>query len=137
MRTATTEYSCVTADEDSSRELFNRQWPVYQKFIDYDLMQHREVYGLLHRLLVEETAGPFRFLDVACGDASASVGALLGTRIASYHGIDLSGPALDLAREQVARLPCPATGETAPLPAVRPGVTMVDADAFCGDWLAP
>jgi SAM-dependent methyltransferase len=108
---ATNDFSSATANEELARALFNRQWSVYQKFIDYDLMQHREVYGRLRRVLVEETAGSFSFLDVACGDAGASVGALLGTRIASYHGIDLSAPALDLARGQVVRLPCPATLE--------------------------
>jgi SAM-dependent methyltransferase len=96
---------------DFSCELFERQWKVYRKVVDCNLMQHREIYGLLHRLLVEEMPGSFTFLDVACGDAGASVEALLGTRIAAYHGIHLSGPALDLARGQVTRLPCIATLE--------------------------
>jgi SAM-dependent methyltransferase len=111
MSAATADFSSATADEDSSEGLFNKQWSIYRKFVDYDLMQHREVYDLLHRLLLEEAPDPFRFLDVACGDASASVGALLDTQIANYHGIDLSAPALDLAHEQVARLPCPANLE--------------------------
>ncbi len=40
--------------------------------------------------------GPFRVLDLACGDARGVVGALEGTRIAHYQGVDLSRPALDL-----------------------------------------
>ena len=32
---------------------------------------------------------PFRFLDIACGDASASAGALGGTQIAHYRGMIL------------------------------------------------
>src|SRR4051812_36493105 len=36
---------------------------------------------------------------------------LLDTAVASYHGVDLSGPATDLASEHVARLPCAATLE--------------------------
>jgi SAM-dependent methyltransferase len=36
---------------------------------------------------------------------------LLDTAVASYHGVDLSGPAIDLASEHVARLPCAATLE--------------------------
>jgi SAM-dependent methyltransferase len=30
---------------------------------------HREVYGRLRRVLIEEIERPFRFLDLACGDA--------------------------------------------------------------------
>jgi SAM-dependent methyltransferase len=36
---------------------------------------------------------------------------LLDTAVASYHGVDLSGPAIDLASEHVARFPCAATLE--------------------------
>lgn len=103
--------SPASSNDGSSVELFQRQWRVYSKVLARNLMQHREVYGLLRRVLQEETSGPFRFLDVACGDAGASVGALDGTAVASYHGVDLSGPALDLARAQITRLPCPATLE--------------------------
>lgn len=96
---------------DPKQALFEQQWRVYRKVVDCDLMEHSKVYNCLHRILQDDTSGPFGFVDVACGDASASIDALQGTRVASYHGIDLSGPAIALAREQVARLPCPATLE--------------------------
>ena len=35
-----------------------------------DYVFHREVYATLHRVLTEDVAGPFRFLDLACGDAA-------------------------------------------------------------------
>ncbi len=111
MSAAATGSSVAMGDEDLSRALFEQQWRVYRKVVECDLMEHSKVYGRLHHVLQEEVSGPFSFLDVACGDGSASIGALRGTRVASYHGIDLSGPAIDLAREQVARLPCPATLE--------------------------
>ena len=91
--------------------LFRKQWEVYRKVVDHNYMQHREVYARLHEMLVAEAVQPFRFIDIACGDASASVGALLGTRVERYHGIDLSGPALDLARAALRRLDCPVTLE--------------------------
>ena len=81
-------------------------WPTYRKVIDNNCLFHREVYERLHRLLADEAPRPFRFLDVACGDASATVGALQGTAISHYHGIDVSGPALDLAQRALAVLPC-------------------------------
>src|SRR2546422_7933451 len=99
------------APEDSAVTLFQQQWLVYRKVIDHNYIQHREVYARLHQVLVEEATQPFRFLDIACGDATASLGALLGTRVGSYHGIDLSGPALDLARESLHQLDCPVTLE--------------------------
>jgi len=52
---------------------------------------------------------PFRFLDIACGDARATVDALKGTRVAHYHGIDLSQAALDLASKALEALACPVT----------------------------
>jgi SAM-dependent methyltransferase len=58
---------------------------------------------------IDEAIQPFRFLDVACGDASATVEALKGTRVAHYHGIDLSQAALDLASKALETLACPVT----------------------------
>ena len=53
--------------------LFEEQWQLYRKFVDNNYLYHREVYGQLHRILVHEAAQPFRFLDIACGDARATV----------------------------------------------------------------
>ena len=53
--------------------------------------------------LNDDVARPFSLLDLACGDASGIVKALKGTRVASYRGIDLSGPALDIATHEPAR----------------------------------
>src|SRR5262249_46267857 len=82
----------------SGAAVFEREWLTYRKIIDNNYSFHREVYGELHRILVDEAVQPFRFLDLACGDASVTVTALRGTRAAHYHGIDLSQAALDLAR---------------------------------------
>jgi hypothetical protein len=60
--------------------LFQHQWQLYRKFVDNNYFYHREVYGRLHRIFVDEAVQPFRFLDIACGDARATVEALKGTR---------------------------------------------------------
>jgi SAM-dependent methyltransferase len=86
--------------------LFEREWLTYRKMVENNYTFHREVYGELHRVLAD-AGRPFRFLDVACGDASMTAAALKGTRIAHYHGIDLSQAALDLARRALAGLICP------------------------------
>jgi SAM-dependent methyltransferase len=87
--------------------LFQRQWRAYRKIIDNNYTFHREVYALLRRVLIEDVVRPFRFLDIACGDASACANALRGTRVAHYHGIDLSQAALDLAKPALEALGCP------------------------------
>ena len=60
-------------------------------------------------MLLTDARRGFRFLDVACGDAAASVTVLAGTSISSYTGIDISRPALDLAKAELAVLTCPVT----------------------------
>lgn len=57
-------------------------------------------------MLVEEAPKFFRFLDVACGDASVSAPMLKRTAIGHYTGIDLSAHSLALAEEALKTLPC-------------------------------
>jgi SAM-dependent methyltransferase len=90
-----------------AEEQFAKDWGTYRKLVVNDYVFHREVYAALHRVLTEDVAGPFRFLDLACGDAEGVVGALKGTRVDHYHGVDLSGPALEMARAALEALPCP------------------------------
>jgi len=93
--------------DEPALALFQQQWQLYRKFVDNNYFFHREVYSQLHRILVDEAVQPFRFLDIACGDARATVDALKGTRVAHYHGIDLSEAALDLASKTLEKLACP------------------------------
>ena len=86
--------------------LFQQDWQLYRKMVDNNFLFHREAYARLHEALSEREVA-FRFLDIACGDASASVTALTGTRIASYHGIDRSSVALAMAAEALRPLGCP------------------------------
>ena len=62
--------------------LFRQQWQLYRKLVDNNYLFHREAYAQLHRILLDEAVQPFRFLDIACGDGSATVEALRGTRVA-------------------------------------------------------
>src|SRR6516164_5046307 len=89
--------------------LFQHQWQLYRKFVDNNYFYHREVYARLHRILVDEVVQPFRFLDIACGDARATVETLKGTRVAHYYGIDLSQAALELAGKALESFECPLT----------------------------
>jgi SAM-dependent methyltransferase len=93
--------------DEEAMQTFRHQWEVYGKVVDNDYVSHQAVRAVLHRELVAEVNRPFRFLDLACGDARLTVGALQGTPVIRYHGIDLSAPALALARQTVVALACP------------------------------
>jgi SAM-dependent methyltransferase len=95
--------------EEPSLALFQRQWKVYRKVVDNNYLFHREAYAQLHHILLNEAVRPFRFLDIACGDARATANALKGTRVAHYHGIDLCKAALNLAANSLRTLGCPIT----------------------------
>ena len=60
----------------SAQAVFHQQWQIYRTMVDHNYLFHREVYGWLHRILVDEARQPFRFVDVGCGDAAEIVGAL-------------------------------------------------------------
>ena len=94
---------------DSAAAIFQREWRIYRKMVDQNYLFHREAYSGLRRVLLEDAPRPFRFLDLACGDASAAAGALEGTDIASYCGVDLSAEALKLASGALAKLACPVS----------------------------
>ena len=98
-----------TAADASTVAMFQQEWDTYRKMVENNFLFHREAYAHLHDVLVEEVARPFQFLDIACGDASASASALRGTQVASYTGIDFSALALELAANNLAGLGCPIT----------------------------
>lgn len=87
-------------------EIFQQQWNLYRKIVDNDYFSGADVYREFNRFLSAEIARPFRLLDLACGDASGIVGALKGTQIVHYHGVDLSLPALELAKRHLDVLSC-------------------------------
>ena len=96
-----------------SQDLFQHEWRTYRTLVDENYLFHREAYACLRQILIEGVRRPFRFLDVACGDATSAVDALTGTAITHYHGIDLSAAALELAGNALTRLDCPVALERA------------------------
>ena len=55
---------------ETDQELFAKGLATYQKVVGQNYMAHREVYGLLHDVLVSEAPKQFVFLDMACGTAT-------------------------------------------------------------------
>jgi ubiquinone/menaquinone biosynthesis C-methylase UbiE len=109
--------------DPSTVAMFQQEWQTYRKMVENNFLFHREAYGRLHTLLREEVARPFRFLDIACGDASASSGALRGTQVSHYHGIDFSAAALELAARALKDLDCEVTLEQGDFLELVPGRT--------------
>jgi SAM-dependent methyltransferase len=95
-----------TGKDGKALEIFRKQWELYQKFLKFDYLSNAGAYRELNRFLTAEIARPFDFLDLACGDASGVVGALQGTGVTHYTGVDLSGPALTFARKSLETLKC-------------------------------
>ena len=78
-------------------EQFQKDWALYRTLVEHDALFHRAVADHLHDALATAFDRPFSLVDLACGDAFVVRGALDGTKVAHYHGIDLSMPALELA----------------------------------------
>jgi hypothetical protein len=94
-----------TVVDAAALEQFQQQWSTYRKIVEADYVSHRALGEILHRALNEVFPSPFRFLDIACGDASMMKNALRDTKVSHYHGIDLSQPALELAAANLAGMP--------------------------------
>ena len=78
-----------------------------QKVVAGNYYGHRQAYNVLHEVLLNEAKDGFVFADLACGAAPFSAEALAGTGVARYVGVDISKPALEVAKETLAPLTCP------------------------------
>ncbi|GCL42368.1 class I SAM-dependent methyltransferase [Dolichospermum planctonicum] len=90
-------------------EFFNKQWKIYQKVLNNNYMSHNEIYVVFHKFLVSNFQKPFKMLDLGCGDASFTSLVLSNTNITSYHGVDLSIAALEIAQENLKKINCDIT----------------------------
>jgi cyclopropane fatty-acyl-phospholipid synthase-like methyltransferase len=108
---------------------FFQVWDTYAKVVAGDYMFHRAIGdGVRAALSARFGDAPFTLLDLGCGDAATFAPLLEGLNVKSYRGADLSEAALALARQNLARLPCPvelvqsdfvsALGEAPPMDAI-------------------
>jgi len=97
------------AADVSTIAVFQDEWNTYRKMVENNFLFHREAYARLRDVVVQDFTRQFHFLDIACGDASASAQALTGTAVAAYTGIDFSALALELAATNLAALRCPVS----------------------------
>lgn len=76
---------------------FFQGWQLYQSVVQNNLMEHRQI-GTALRSVFESIAPGFSVLDLGCGDSSMAIKALEGLRVSRYTGVDLTAPALEIAR---------------------------------------
>lgn len=97
----------MTIALSAPQKFFVDSWNVYRKIVEHDYMFHREIYSDVYGVLREGFDQPFSMLDLGCGDASSITQVMKRLAIESYRGVDLSGPALELASRNLGELSCP------------------------------
>lgn len=84
------------------KEFFDDSWRVYQKFIQYDYMQHNLMYAKFSQLMREKYSNTsLSILDLGCGDASHIAKVLNSVDVSQYTGLDISNTALCMAKENL------------------------------------
>ena len=66
-------------------------------------MFHKQIHQIIRKLLLERfNQKHFSLLDLGCGDSSLIAQTIKDTPISRYHGIDISGIALEVAKQSFA-----------------------------------
>jgi ubiquinone/menaquinone biosynthesis C-methylase UbiE len=89
------------ATESDPITLFRTNWATYQKLLEHNYMFHHE---LVHasQQLIQSIDRPLSLVDLGCGDASLSQILFKNNQISRYIACDLSQPALQLAKANLA-----------------------------------
>ncbi len=122
-------------------DLFERQWSSYRAIVDHNLMEHREVAAATAAALEEwlmqrpEDAPPPRMVDLGCGDLALLAPLLRRLPLASYTGLDLAPPVLQLARKALGPVSYPTQWLEGDLLAWAIGDQAVPAEAQSVDIL--
>ncbi len=91
---------------EDSVSIFRKSWTLYDAITERNYMFHRELYAQVADQLREvQRFGPFRILDLGCGNARFLAPCLAATPPVHYEGVDLSATALAEAREHLKGLP--------------------------------
>lgn len=75
---------------------------------DLNVLEHQKLFAALQPILqLLASRGPVDIADLGCGDCAFTAHTLLGAgvQLASFTAVDVAGPALQLARHNLAFLP--------------------------------
>ena len=89
------------AIESDPITLFRSNWATYQKLLEHNYMFHHELVRASHQL-IQSIDRPLSLVDLGCGDASLSQTLFKNNQISHYIACDLSQPALQLAKANLA-----------------------------------
>ncbi len=81
--------------------LFRSNWETYQKLLEHNYMFHHELVQASQQL-IQSIERPLSLVDLGCGDASLSPILFKNNQISRYIACDLSQPALQLAKANLA-----------------------------------
>ncbi len=81
--------------------LFRANWETYQKLLEHNYMFHHELVQASQQL-IQSIERPLSLVDLGCGDASLSPTLFKNNQISRYIACDLSQPALQLAKANLA-----------------------------------
>ncbi len=89
------------AIESDPITLFRSNWATYQKLLEHNYMFHHELVRASQQL-IQSIDRPLSLVDLGCGDASLSQILFKNNQISHYIACDLSQPALQLAKANLA-----------------------------------
>jgi ubiquinone/menaquinone biosynthesis C-methylase UbiE len=82
------------------KEVFDG-WAMYNAVVEADYMHHAELVATLSAWWQRQPE-PLRIVDLGCGDAWLATHTFRDANVASYHGVDVSDSAAELARANIA-----------------------------------
>ncbi len=89
------------ASESDPITLFRSNWATYQKLLQHNYMFHHELVRASQGL-IQSMDRPLSLVDLGCGDASLSQALFKNNQISRYIACDLSQPALQIAKANLA-----------------------------------
>ena len=92
------------AEGSHGATIFQNAWPIYEALAERNYMHHREIYARVGEWLGKRVGEPYSILDLGCGNARFLAPCLKKHPPGMYVGVDLSGSALEEAREHLGEL---------------------------------
>lgn len=96
----------MPAPSDDITAIFRNSWSLYDLITARNYMYHQEIYAAVADLLRQRAPlGPYRILDLGCGNARFLAACLQAAPPSAYLGVDLSAAALEEAASWLASIP--------------------------------
>ena len=89
------------AEGEHGATIFQNAWSIYDALSEKNYMHHREIYARVGEWLGKRGGESYSILDLGCGNARFLAPCLKKHPPGMYVGVDLSGAALEEAREHL------------------------------------